>query len=288
MYLPNLPKAVASAIASGDVTRLKDLYQPNNMALEDIATHAADYGQPLIMQWCCDQGWRPPQESFNSNFVSCAVHRASASIFQILIDNGFDLNAHENEFHGDPLASAVLNGHYNFAKWLLEHGHRSTPNGSIFGDDTAILSAIYANKADQEMLKLLLDHGHDLENTGAGVVAAEEGNVEALRLLLDRGLNIEERRRVTHYGTEEETYDTEGTALYHACKQGDEECVELLLERGANPLAEDLEGRSCLDIARQGGDDHEYIVWLLENGGSVDSASGAQRLLGFIKRLFSF
>jgi ankyrin repeat protein len=287
MNLPNLPKAVASAIVSGDVTGLENLYQPNNMTLEDIATHAAYYGQPLIMQWCCDQSWRPPQESFNSNFVSYAVHGASPSIFQILIDNGLDLNAHENEFHGYPLASAVVSGNYNFAKWLLEHGHRSTPYDSIFGDDAAILSTVCADRADQMMLKLLLDHGHDLKNTGAGVVAAEEGNVEALRLLLDRGLNIEERRRVTHYGTKEEPYDTEGTALYHACKRGNEECVELLLERGADPLAEDLEERSCLDIARQGGDDYEYIVWLLENGQSVNSASGAQTLLGFIKRLFS-
>ncbi|KAF1851150.1 ankyrin [Cucurbitaria berberidis CBS 394.84] len=288
MGLPNLPKAVASAIASGDAAQLKDLYQPNNMTLEDIATHAAARGKPSIMQWCCDQGWRPPRESFNSNFVSHAVYGESPSIFQILIDNGLDLNAHENELHGDPLASAVENGNYNFAKWLLEHGHRSTPNDSIFGDDTAIVSTIYADRANQEMLKLLLDHGHDLENTGAGVVAAEEGNVEALRLLLDRGLNVEERRRVTNYGTADETYDTEGTALYHACKQGNEECVELLLQRGANPLAEDLNGRSCLDIARQGGDDYEYIVWLLENSGSVNSASAAQTLLGFIKRLFFF
>jgi ankyrin repeat protein len=288
MDLPNLPKAVVSAIASGDVTQFKDLYQPNNMTLEDIATHAAYHGQPSIMQWCCDQGWRPPRESFNSNFVTYAVYGASPSIFQILIDNGLDLNAHENEYHGDPLAAAVVSGEYNFAKWLLEHGHRSTPMDSVFGDDAAIVSTVIADRADQEMLKLLLDHGHDLENTGIGVVAAQEGNVEALRLLLDRGLNIEERRRVPHYDTEEEPYDTEGTALYTACKQGDEECVELLLERGANPLAEDLEGRSCLDIARQGGDDFEYIVWLLENGGSVNAASGVQALLEFIKRLFSF
>jgi len=43
------------------------------------------------------------------------------------------------------------------------------------------------------MLKLLLDHGNDLERFRARVAAASEGNVEALRLLLDRGLNIEDR-----------------------------------------------------------------------------------------------
>ncbi|KAF2002430.1 ankyrin [Amniculicola lignicola CBS 123094] len=266
MNLPNLPEAVVSAITSGDVNRLNDVYQPNDMTLEDIATHAAYHGQPSIMEWCCNQGWRPPRESFNSKLVSCAVYRASSSIFQILIDNGLDLNAQQNEYHGDPLATAVISRNYNFAKWLLEHGHRPRPSGGLFDTDDAIIHTVIADRADQEMLKLLLDHRHDLENTGAGVVAAEEGTVEALRLLLDRGVNIEERRRVTDYRGEE-PHDTEGTALHHACKEGIEECVLLLLERGANPLAKDLEGRSCLDIAREC-INHEYIVWLLENGGS--------------------
>ncbi|KAF1958274.1 ankyrin [Byssothecium circinans] len=238
------------------------------------------------MQWCCDQGWRPPRKSFNSDFVTSAVTGASLTIFQILIDHGFDLNDHENELHGDALACAVMNGHYNFAKWLLEHGHRSTPDDPYHGP-SAISWTICGESADQEMLKLLLDHGHDLENSGAGVAAADEGNVEALRLLLDRGLNIEDRDMSWYPFDEDgdEPYESQGTALYRACRQGNVECVELLLERGADPLAKDFEGTSCLDIARQRG--HEDVVWLLEDSGLVDSAKAAQSLLGFIKRLFS-
>jgi hypothetical protein len=96
MKSPNLPAAVAAAIESDDVTRLKHLYQPN-MTLEEIAGHAARHGQPQIMQWCCDQGWRPPQKTLNNDFVSSAVSGASPAIFQILIDHGFDLNDHEDE-----------------------------------------------------------------------------------------------------------------------------------------------------------------------------------------------
>jgi ankyrin repeat protein len=287
MKTPNLPDAVASAIASGDVTRFKELYQPN-MTLEEIAKHAAKHGQPQIMQWCCDQGWRPPQESLNNDFIFSAVSGASPTIFQILINHGLDLNAHENEIHGDALASAVMNGHYDFAKWLLEHGHRSTPNDPLYGVDSAISWTICGDGANQEMLKLLLDHGHDLENSGAGVAAAEEGNVEALKLLLDRGLNIEDRN-MSWYPfdkDEDEPYESDGTALYRACRQGNVECVELLLERGADPLAKDLEGTSCLDIARQRG--YEDVVRLLEDSGLVNSAKADQSLLKFIKRLFSF
>jgi ankyrin repeat protein len=196
-----------------------------------------------------------------------------------------DLNAHKNEFHGDALACAVMNNSYNFAKWLLEHGHRSTPNDPYHGP-SAISWTICGDRANQEMLKLLLDHGHDLENSGAGVAAADEGNVEALRLLLDRGLNIEDRDMSWYPFDEDEPYESQGTALYRACRQGNVECVELLLERGADPLAKDLEGISCLDIARQRG--HEYVVRLLEDSGLVSSPKADQSHLKFIKRLFSF
>jgi ankyrin repeat protein len=92
------------------------------------------------------------------------------------------------------------------------------------------------------------------------VEAADEGNVEALRLLLDHGLNIEDQDMSWYpfNEDEDEPYESQGTALYRAYRQGNVECVELLLERGADPLAKDLEGTSCLDIARQRG--HDDVV----------------------------
>ncbi|KAF2440025.1 ankyrin [Karstenula rhodostoma CBS 690.94] len=281
----NLPAAVASAIASGNVTSFKALYEPN-IPLEEIARHAALYGQPVIMQWCCDQGWRPPRETLNSEFITSAVYGASPAIWQIMIDHGLDLNAHENEIFGDPLSTAVICGHYDLAKWLLEHGHRSTPKDRSYVPGSSISWTISGYEPNMKMLKLLLDHGHDLKDTGAGVAAADEGNVEALRLLLDHGLNIEDRDMSGYPFSEEddEPFESQGTALYRACRQGNWECVELLLERGADPLATDLGGTSCLEIARQRG--HEDVVWILKYTRLVQLTRGAKSLLGFIKRLF--
>jgi ankyrin repeat protein len=180
-----------------------------------------------------------------------------------------------------------VGGRYEFAKWLLEHGHRSTPDDPMHGP-RAISWTIFEDTGNQEMLKLLLDYGHDLENSGAGVAAADEGNVEALRLLLDRGLNIEDRDMSWYPFDEDrdEPYESQGTALYRACRQGNVKCVELLLERGADPLAKDLAGISCLDIARQRG--HEYVVWLLEDNGLKNLARVDHWLLWLLKRLFFF
>jgi hypothetical protein len=110
----------------------------------------------------------------------------------------------------------------------------------------------------------------------------------ALRLLLDRGLNIEDRDMSWYVFDEDgdEPYESKGTALYRPCRQENLECVELLLERDADPLAKDLEGTSCLDIARQRG--HEDVVQLSEDSRLVNSVKADQSFLKFIKRLFSF
>ncbi|KAF1833938.1 ankyrin [Decorospora gaudefroyi] len=282
---PELPAAITSAITLGDLARVKDLYQPT-MTLEEIATQAAKNTQPQILQWCCDQGWRPPRESFNNAFFSQATYGASPAIFQILIDHGSDLNVQENELHGDALCCAIVSEEYKFAKWLLEHGHRPTPREGIYGP-TAISWTINGWSPSLEMLELLLDYGHDLEQYGPGVIAADDGNIEALRLLLDRGVNIEDVYMDSQLfgleGDEDEQYRSQGTALYRACRQGHVDCVELLLSRGADPLAKDLDGISCLEITKRLG--HEDVVRLLEDHEKI--TPGRIRV-GLLQWLFSF
>ncbi|OAG02027.1 ankyrin [Paraphaeosphaeria sporulosa] len=262
----NLPVAVASAIASSDVKHSQELYQ-SNMSLDQITKHAAKHGYSRIMQ---------------RDFISCAVCSTSPALWQNLIDNGLDLNAHESQVSGDLLSSAIIfksrGNKYDFAKWLLEQGHRPTPIDSGH-EPSAIIWTICVETADMEMLSLLMDYGHDLEECEVGVAAADEGNLEALRLLLDRGVNIEDRDLSWYPFTwKDEPYESLGAALYRACRQGNVDCVELLLERGADALAADLEGKSCLDIAKRRG--HEDIVWLLESRGNVAWSFG-----GFVKRL---
>lgn len=186
MRSPKLPDAVASAIASGDFAQFQSLYQLNpDIPLREIAKHAAKQGQAQVMQWCCDQGWRPPRES---------------------------------EACGDALACAVMCNKYEFAKWLLDHGHRPTPEDPMHGP-SSISWTMYEDTANQEMLKLLLDYGHDLEHSGAGVAAAEYGNLEALRLLLDRGVNIEDAEMSWYPFNEDgdEPYESQGVAMKTSC-----------------------------------------------------------------------
>ncbi|KAH8731403.1 ankyrin repeat-containing domain protein [Phaeosphaeriaceae sp. PMI808] len=225
-----LPELILSAIRSGNFTQLQELCQPD-MSLEKIAQQAAQYKQPQILEWCCAQGWAPPPKSSNNQFFISAITGASPTIFQVLVDHGWDLNAHESEACGDDLASAVMDGSYDFAKWLLKYGHRATPHDPIHGP-SAISTTIRGETASIEMLKLLLDHGFALKESGAGIAVAGEGNLEVLRLLLDHGVNTEDREMWWYPFDDDrdEPDESQGTALYRACRQGRLGCVELLLD----------------------------------------------------------
>ncbi|KAH6321384.1 hypothetical protein HBI38_104360 [Parastagonospora nodorum] len=265
---PQLSEAVVAAIKTGDLAQLQSLYE-SDMSLDEIARKAARKGQPTILEWCYTQGWKPKSPSFNDKFFSEVCSGASTDIFKVLLEYGWDLNAHQSEASGDALASAITGNNYDLAKWLLEHGHRPTPVDGIYGDG-AVFTAIKDEPTSLRILKLLLQHGIDLKGTGAVMLAGNEGNLEALKLLLDYGVDTEDRT-VQWYpfdGEEEDPYASEGTSLYRACRQGHLECVRLLLERGANAQAKDDGGTSCLAIAKQRG--HQEIVKLLEEKGASE------------------
>jgi hypothetical protein len=115
MASSDVPEAVLAAVEAGELTQLQHLYQ-TGMSVEEIAKHAARHKQPQILIWCYERGWAPPRTSYNNEFFLAAVTGASPTIFQILVDRGWDLNGHETESCGDALACAISSGEYDFAK----------------------------------------------------------------------------------------------------------------------------------------------------------------------------
>ena len=261
-----LPQAVRTAIAAGDAVQLRRLYD-FNLSLKDVAKQATRDKQPQVLEWCYEQGWTHPEESFNNDFFITALD-GGIPIFQVLLDHGWKINAHYSEACGDALTSAVTSGDYDFAKWLLDNGHDATPSEGLYGP-RVLSTTVQGDTASMEMLKLLIDHEISLEDCGAGVAAAEEGNLEALQLLIEHGINLEDRDRswATYDEHEEENdaWDSSATALYRACKRDELDCVKLLLDRGADAKAKNDEGLSCLAVAKKRG--HQDVVKLLEASG---------------------
>lgn len=263
---------LSTAVQAGDVPLVNSLYSQLGSpreSLDEIARLAAKHAQPTVLEWCFQQGFTFPPDSLNDSFFHAAISGRSPAIFQVLLNHGFDLNAHWSEYLGDGLVMACMEGNLPLARLLLENGQ--DPNsGHWYGQYEALVWAIVGDKLDQatkmDMVKLMLDHGTKLEETGAASAAAETENLELLELLLERGgPELMEERAMWWGVTDQESSDSVGSPLYRACRAGKKDVVEFLLDRGANGRSKDKIGRSCLYVAKAGG--HDDIVKLLRERG---------------------
>ena len=203
-----------------------------------------------------------PTTSLNNEVYEGACYACSIPLFEVLLPHGLDLNTHSSEYCGDALNLAASSGDVQFAKWLLEH--RQDPNREVggFSSMSTICKAVGGSHPSLPLLKLLIEHGARVRDTGAIVAAAKIGNVDAVEALLNNGVDIEEREW-TFLDAEVES---KGTALVTACREGKEEVVELLVRRGADPDAVDDGGGSCLGLAIKGG--YEGITRILDEKGA--------------------
>lgn len=122
------------------------------------------------------------------------------------------------------------------------------------GNGAPMLEHAAAN-GDVGVMRVLLKHGADpnaLHSEMPPILGAIfYGHNEAAELLLNEGANANAR---------EPTYGH--TALMEAARLGRIDLVRLLLERGADPKAKSIDGRSALDMAR--GAHNVEIVGILQ------------------------
>jgi hypothetical protein len=211
-----LPEAIAFAVRTGKVAQLGKVFTPSEVSVQDIAIEAANHDQPAILEWCYAQGWKPSLDTEFDPFYSAAMFSASPKIFQVMLDHGWDINHFQSMNCGDTLGWTIAGGQYDFAKWLLEHGHNPTPSDPLHGP-SSIAVTIRGDSASTSMLRALIDHGYNLQESGAAIAAAEDGNIEALKIVLDAGVDLEDRNMLGWYrfdDDEDEPYDSEGTAKY--------------------------------------------------------------------------
>jgi ankyrin repeat protein len=229
-----LALAVTSAIHAGRVDELRDL----------LAKH------PELAQ-----GWIDDRKGVSRTLLHIASdwpgHFPNAAmIVTTLIDAGTDANAVVNLPNSNGAAETAL-------------------HSAASSDDVAVIDA-------------LLDGGADIEAPGAvftGGTAMSDAVVfaqwNAARRLLARGarttlwqsaaLGIADRVHL-HFttGTPPATRDVTN-AFWHACRGGQRETAEYLLQRGADLNWIGYDHRTPLQVARESGVT-ELVDWLLEQG----------------------
>ena len=166
-----------------------------------------------------------------------------------LLGQGVDPNS-TDQFGETPLMVAAQSGAADCTKLLLEGGAQidaQSQHGSIAITEAAnsqVVSVLVAGGAD---IDAIAGDGYHLLKS-----AAEGGDVEFVRALLAMGAPVD-------------TTSTGDTALHAAAGADHIDVVRLLLESGADPNAEDVDGDTPLMCATS----LECVETLLEAGASV-------------------
>ena len=183
-----------------------------------------------------------------------------------LLEHGANINAKDEE-RRTALSHAVERKRFETVQFLLEHGV-DMHYAQTVGDPLHIA----VQSGNIKITKLLLEHGANpnlpVTTLNANTVlelALITGKIKMLKILLDYGANPNQREP-----------DTEKTPIMVAVYFAPSECVQLLIEKGADVNAVDVYGRTALmNVASFDDDDNKLAIarLLIEHGANVNAVS---------------
>lgn len=202
----------------------------------------------------------------------CASLLGLEGVVSDLLRSGVDANIQGGP-HGFPLIVASRQGHNEVVKLLLDHGadiNANTP-GRSKGHTALRAASLGFRNATIAVVRLLLERGADIDAQSDSEGTALHEAVGVRNTEIAR-LLLEKGARLD---IEQEVV---GTALHIASRNGSKDLVQLLLESGANINAPNEHYGTPLQAASWGYDTDtgcpEVVRLLLENGADVNDRSG--------------
>jgi cytohesin len=235
----------------------------------------------------------------NDNYTPLMHVLENVNLVRILVNQGANKEVVTYEEKLTPLLGAIQKGYHKTVEFLLDSG--SNINAKAKDGNGAV--TIAAETKDTKMVGILLDRGANIEMTNKYektplLAMIENGKhyLDMIKFLLSRGANVEARDEdnntplinaalksdanimrvlldhgadINATGTFEK--DKEMTPLMicsYISKYANEDCMELLIERGADLEARNSKGYTALLLAgKRNADDHVRL--LLKAGSNV-------------------
>ncbi|MBV8730006.1 MAG: ankyrin repeat domain-containing protein [Acidobacteriia bacterium] len=207
--------------------------------------------------------------------IHWAVYRVDYELLDALIAKKAKVDV-SNEFGSTPLAEAVNVADVRMVKTLLDAG--SGPEGANLDGETALMLAIKAGSLP--IVEMLIKAGANVntvekehQQTPLMYAAAAKKNAgEMVRLLLSKGADLKPRELYYDWPSQisqepRVQYHPVGglTALLYAARNGCYECVESLIQHGADVNVPTPEGVTPLLIALDN-DNNDIAKFLLDHG----------------------
>ncbi|KAF3393739.1 putative ankyrin repeat protein [Penicillium rolfsii] len=209
----------------------------HNLDLRDVNDrtplhYAAENGHQDVVKLLLDKG---ADSNIKDNYRSLtplhyAVENGNWEVLKLLLEYGANPNIEGNGFYNQtPLYDAVEKDNQEMVKLLLDKGADPNIMGKSFFSRTALHYAV--ENGYLEMVKLLLNKGADpqIQDSYRGLTplhcAAKKGHEEMVEMLLDAGANPNFKGHGFYTRT----------PLFHATVNGHRGVMKLLLENGANP-----------------------------------------------------
>lgn len=254
--------AAAALLGQLQAPSLADLIQAGNRkaALERIRA-GADVNEPQ------PDGTRP---------IHWAVYHADHELIEALLARRAEVNV-RNEFGATPIAEAAKLADAQIVKMLLDAG--AEPEGANEDGQTALMLAIQTGEVP--VVEMLLKAGANVNTVEKfhgqtplmWAAAAGRNAGQIVRLLLSKDADVRPRSTFHDWPSQitsepRAQYRPTGglTALLYAARNGCYECVEALLDAGADPNVPTPEGVTPLIIALD--NDNTGIAKLLLDRGA--------------------
>ncbi|KAI0138930.1 hypothetical protein F4776DRAFT_42914 [Hypoxylon sp. NC0597] len=186
------------------------------------------------------------------------VDISDENIIKTLLNHSADTNGCYPSVH-ILLYSAAFAGREDSVKLFLECG--GDVNGDVNGDGTQNSLYWAVSGEQQAIVSLLLDYGANVNGNGTSA-GSHVPLVEAVRRRWYPGVEL-----LINHGARTQSRDINGrTPLLQAAYNGSVDILRLLLAKGADTKAKDMDSVGVLSLARRKEDNDAVIQLLLEHG----------------------